>query len=292
MDARRRHQLKDNTLASGLEGLPGFYRRYGNQILIVVIFLLLAFIFIRSRLGSARDREAQSRFSLSNARSMFTQLAQMPIERMRPEGVAAMRQTISLQAEQAVDDVLSHSKDPAIRANALLARGDLNWRLANFPELPGADTQPALKYGKTPEDLLAAAEHAYQQVVSAQPASPPAAVCSAWFGLAKIAENRRQWDVAQQYYQNILTEPSTPEAVAGEATAALKMLQKIQQPIYTGNPTTSIIMGPSFSLPEATAPASTRSAATAAEDLAETRPATRSAPSTEPAGTTVPDFRF
>ena len=47
MKAERRHDLKTNALARGLEGFPYYWRTYGSQALLVVLIFLIVFMLVR-----------------------------------------------------------------------------------------------------------------------------------------------------------------------------------------------------------------------------------------------------
>ena len=53
----------------------------------------------------------------------------------------------------------------AMKAEALLGQGDLNFEMANTPELPGAATQPALRLADPEDSLLSNASDAYSQIL-------------------------------------------------------------------------------------------------------------------------------
>ena len=57
------------------------------------------------------------------------------------------------------------SDDVVLRSQALLTKADLYWALANLPEIPGATTQPSLRFSETREALLNQAEATYQQAL-------------------------------------------------------------------------------------------------------------------------------
>jgi hypothetical protein len=57
MDSERRHELKQNDLDAGLAGLPGFFKRHGSKVLLVVAFALLAVAVVRYRGTQAAQRE-------------------------------------------------------------------------------------------------------------------------------------------------------------------------------------------------------------------------------------------
>jgi hypothetical protein len=113
----------------------------------------------------------------------------------------------------------------------------LNWILANLPDLPGAATQPALKIARDPAELLKAAEDAYQTVLTKYADQQHAAV-AAHFGLAAIAENRGNWDVAKKEYEIIASMKNVPQAYLEQARIRLQKLPELEQPVMIAAPAT------------------------------------------------------
>src|SRR4051812_25820831 len=147
MKAERRHQLQENSLVHALEAAPFFFRRYGTQILLGLLIVVLVFVLIRNRAANAQLTEEECRKSLTNARFAIEQLP-----RTVPMGAAAdPKDSLDRVAraregvEQQLNFIFEHAEDPAILAEARLARGDLNWELANYPKFAEAATRPSLK---------------------------------------------------------------------------------------------------------------------------------------------------
>ena len=120
-------------------------------------------------------------------------------------------------------------EDPRLLAEARLARGDLNWKLANFPDLPGAQTQPALQFTRSRQDLLKTAADSYLNVIE-DPAAPPESQRTAHLGLAAVYENRREWDKARAEYQKVVNDTSVPKPFKDLAVDRLNNLEQVQHP--------------------------------------------------------------
>src|SRR5688572_23651659 len=138
MKAERRHELKTNTLAHGLENLPELGRRYGTKILLAIIAVLLIIWFVRNQARSARDSREAAAETFASAVQSINGLDNLH-RFIDTRAAAEQRKKIQEETGKAIQQVLDQSKDEALRADALLARGDLNWKLATLPALRGAE---------------------------------------------------------------------------------------------------------------------------------------------------------
>src|SRR3954471_18464628 len=118
MKAERRHELKTNTLAQGLGGLPAFWAVHGTKVLLGVVAVLAVVLFIRFQANSARQQQAMSEEALSNAQTAIDSLRGLAGLR-DPKLIAEQRREIQSQADQALRQVLDDSKDEPLRASAL-----------------------------------------------------------------------------------------------------------------------------------------------------------------------------
>jgi hypothetical protein len=206
MKAERRHELKENTLAGFLENLPYYARVHGNKVLTGLIVVLLVVAFVRWRNTQAVQKQATISANLAVARSAISQLANPQTAAMlllsQSKEAVNMRQTLTSEANTAIDTVAGETEDKTIRAEALLAKGDLYWALANLPDPIAAATQPTLKSSTTPEENLKKASDFYGNVLKTYPDEKMATV-AARFGLAAIAENRRDFKSASEQYSEI-----------------------------------------------------------------------------------------
>jgi len=272
MKAERRHELKTNSLARGLEGLPDYWREYGNRVLLFVIACLVVFLLVRYW-KDKRDRDARLvADSLQSAQTALGELERLP----RRYGAAFAGQSAALAkqrdltiqtADGAINSVINDAKDPKVLANGYLAKAELNWQLANMPEIPGAQTQPSLRLPKSADELLNTARSAYEQVLQMQPAADPLAVFQAHVGLAAIAENQHQWETARKQYQAVIDAANLPQTFKDYAKERLAELPQLQTPTVLGEgpdqfgigPTTSPTTAPAtlgpFPLPSTSQPA-------------------------------------
>lgn len=250
MKAERRHELQQNTLARFIDNVPLYFRFHLNKILTGLLVILVIVFLIRYRMSSAQQSRQAADASLRAAREYIDQLA---VRTFVTQDVATQRRSFAGQAGSAIEAVLrdtDEQDDAQVRAEAMVARGDLNWTLANLPALPGATTQPALELPVNPSEALDRAAQAYREVIQRYPSQTISAV-TAMFGLAAIAENRGNWDAARAEYQAILQKPDVSQAFKTTAAFRLEMLERIRQPLFTGTLTTQPASEP------ATAPTTT-----------------------------------
>src|SRR5579859_4313132 len=188
MKSERRHDLKTNTLSQQLEGLPDYWRDYGNKVLLAVIVGLLVYISVRYyRDKKAKDAE-QVAASLETIRTSMGELDQLQmVEATGSPAASEARLKVSSAINDAISTILSTSKDPKIIARAYVAQGDLDWKLANMPDPPGATTRPDLKMPNR-EGLLGGAAEFYTKVLDPPYSSEPLDVFTARLGLAAVAE--------------------------------------------------------------------------------------------------------
>lgn len=252
MKAQRRHELKTNELARGLEHAPEFFRRYGGKILAALIVLVLAIYLLYWRTAGARRESEEAAKSLSGVRYLIGELKNTNPLRTNINELAKLRADIARDAAAVIDAALKQGGDPKIQANVLVARGDLNWTLANLPDMPSAATQPAMQFKQNESELLKSAEEAYQEVLNRFP-DEPLAVASAHFGLAAVAENRADWGAAARHYQMVAGADKVPPIFKQQAEDRLVKLEEIRRPVLIGEPATQPVF-------QTTQPAATQSA--------------------------------
>ena len=239
MKAQRRHELKQNSLIHALQNLPETGKLYGSQIALGVILVALVIIWVRCRATSATERVTAAEQSVGGASDSLKRLKMaLQMQRGDEPAVAMERRQMFAQGVAMVDDALERvgDRDPQVKAQALLLRGDLNFTMANLPQLAGAATQPSLRPDQPTGDLLNSAADAYGQVLQEFPSDDFAAT-SAHFGLAAVAEDRagasgdpQQWETARLQYQAIVDGGASP-AFRSLAMERLKSLALVQQPL-------------------------------------------------------------
>ena len=267
MKAQRRHELQTNSLAQFMDNLPAFLKLHGNKILLGIIFVALVIVLLRYRASSAEQRAEAVTMSLGNARNGISELKRFD-PMMPPSQVASQRRQLLSAAKDSVQTVLDESEDPATKAQALLARGDLYWTVANLPPIPGAATQPSLQFAAGSEDFLKQAEDAYQQILKEYPDQKRAAN-TAQFGLAAVRENQERFDDATKIYKTLIESSDTSAMFKDLATSRLALLELAKTPVFVGStqpttptpflttkPTTNITSMPSSQAAIKTAPTS------------------------------------
>jgi tetratricopeptide (TPR) repeat protein len=231
MKAERRHELKTNALARGIEDFPEYWREYGSKILLVILVAAVVFLLVRYwNDKKVRDAELVSS-SMQTVQVELDRLRGLPIlleNGASTSFVAEQRQKVAELADQAISTVLNTAKDSKTLANAFLARGDLNWALANFPELPGASTLPATLQIQNRDSLLDQARSSYEKVLEPAYSGSPSDVFYARIGLAAIAENQGQWDKAKAQYEAIANAADMPKSFKDYASDRLAQLPQIQ----------------------------------------------------------------
>jgi hypothetical protein len=228
MKAERRHELQENTLAHVLSNFPLYLSIYAGRILTVLLIVVLGFLLLRYRAQSKQQQFETTRINLASAREATYQLNGLVGGFRAPAEMAQLRGSLLKEANAALDATLANADTETIKAEATVARGDLYWTAANLPDLPGAATQPALALPQPREELLSAAESAYQQVVSGFP-NEQLARATALMGLGAIAENRRKFDEAEAYYKQLKDGPNTPDLFKALAESRIQQIPLISK---------------------------------------------------------------
>lgn len=286
MKAQRRHELQENELAKVIKRAPSFWQQSGGKILALLIAVLVIALLIQFRRSSNREAHAQAIEGLSNARALIDELkASALMIGMEPAEPAGLRRKQYFNdATNIIGEVTRLTDDRQLTAEALLARGDLNWAAATLPELPGSATQPALQFNRK-ESLDSAAE-AYRTVVDNYGDIKQAAV-AARLSLGAIAEERGQWDEAKAIYEKVAAEAKDQPAYAELARARLQILEQLRNPVILATPSTLPAIPPLVAAPTTatmpmgaatTAPAAPPAAPTTASAGAATQPAVAQPP--------------
>jgi hypothetical protein len=292
MKAERRHELKTNALARGVEGAPDYWREYGSRLLLVVLIAAIVFLLVRYwNDKKAHDAQMVSQ-AMDTANSSVHELSMLPLEigsGGSASDVAENRQRVVQQAEQAINTVLNSTKDPKTLANAYLARGDVNWTLANFPDLPGASTLPAQLQMSNHETFVEQARASYAKVLEPPYSGSETDVFYARMGLAAVAENQAQWDQAKAQYQAIRNAPNMPPSFVEIAATRLGNLTKMQTPVLLVPPPVVAAPEAPATMPGMPTSSPVSSPTTAASSIPATEPVrvlprtTASQPTTKPA---------
>ena len=247
--------MKTYSLATALADFPTFMRLYGSRVVLGVLIVGLASLLIYNYTNGksaqenlAREALSTAQMDLASARSEFGDLGELfQMIQQRPMLDARQREFVSNQIERVAEKMRANasdaqkllsdavnSNDPAVKADAEVQRGDANLLLAGIPSLPGSTTRPSLNGERSKDDLLKSAEDSYNQVLSPPLNANAEAVRNARFGLATIAENRKDWDKAKQLYQQIIDDASTPPLFKTQARGHQDELAEIQKPLLAG----------------------------------------------------------
>jgi hypothetical protein len=237
MKAERRHELQQNTLAKFINDLPVHLQMHANKLLIGVVIVCALIFLMRYRTSAVIQNRETARNSVTAARAAVEQLKSIQFLGGSEIAQAEERRSLAGQVEAAIDQVLQTTKDPddsAMRADALVLRGDLNWTLANMPPIPGATTQPALGLPHSPAEYLDNAEGAYQEVLKDYN-SQMVPKATALLGLAAIEENRGGWDKAAGYFSTLVSDPAMAETFKAMARHGLGVIPQLRNPAYLGS---------------------------------------------------------
>jgi predicted negative regulator of RcsB-dependent stress response len=232
MKSQRRHELKTNALARKMEGIPEFWREYSNKILLGLILVMLVIFLLRYRSQQAEEARIDASTNLSVAERAIQDLWYQPLMLVGDQpGMAKTRDELAREAESALDAAMRTAEDPQLRADVYVARGNLNWLLANFPALPAAATQPSMQLPKSSSDYLSAAASAFSEVLNDPLSSNHAALTAARLGLAAVAENKVDWASADRYYNEVFKDSQTDATMKDYAEHRLKMLDDLKKPV-------------------------------------------------------------
>jgi hypothetical protein len=282
MKSDRRHTVKFNQTEEDTSDFADWLKEYWPRIAMGVVLVVLIGILIYQRISAARDRSSAAGGNLAMARYNIQQLeAFNPMRAADQEQAATLREQYADTARDALAAAQKNSSDSLILSEAEVARGDLNWTLANLPALPGATTRPALRPPQTEDEYLKQAGEAYYALLQKYPNEWMAAV-SAHFGLAAIAENQGNWDAARKEYSAVSQKKNIPQTFRDQADARIDDLEKLQEPVVLGHPATlpttqeaaAVTTRPTTQAAELATPAKAAAAATKAAAPA-TKPSTR-----------------
>jgi hypothetical protein len=128
------------------------------------------------------------------------------------------------------DVVIDTSKQPGQRAMALLAKGDVYLTLGSLPQAALAGAEPISGFESLdPATYLVEAETAFTRVLSDY-ADESSAAISALFGLATVAENRRDFDAARSWYGKVESSPTATDSDKLLAGNRKRLLDQISLP--------------------------------------------------------------
>ena len=234
----------------------GFFAQHGNTILTAVLLVLAAVLAYRWWARSADNARQGVLSQLAAARqTLASQLQPAQLARLSPEQMAQQVKLVQTGVGNEVSDVINKADDASVKGRALVVRGDLNWAMANLPEVPGAATQPALRPDLPADQYLSQAADAYQAVTTLAGADKES-VASAKLGLAAVAENRHDWPAAQQQLTAVADDKDDAVAVLAQAARLqLLILPVLEKPMYVAPAEgTPLAVPPAATMPAATMP--------------------------------------
>lgn len=238
---------------SSLETLSALWRKHGSKLLLIFAAAMLVFAGVRYKRNQDAQRNVDVQTALSNAWRGVDQIQsqQFSVTPSTPMEIA-MRQTLENDVNQAVQVVQDSAAptDTARLANASLARGEMFWALAHMPpEAPS--TQPASQpaASQPARDYLGLAAAAYDKIVSDY-AAQIEPYTLARFGLAAVAEDRRDIAAARTQYQAVIDNAATSPPDKSMAETRLAALNELEKPLLllpATQPVAAAVTTPSLS---------------------------------------------
>jgi len=230
MKSEHRHELKTNDLAQSIMGFQDYARVYGGRVALGLVIVVLVIVLIMQRIHSTRDQAIKNKDDLAYARAQIDRLSHVAVltdgrPTVQP-GEGNVRTVLQTLREKA--------SDKHVLAAAIIAQGDFDWAMANYPDVPAAATQPSLRPDKDRGELLKDAQAAYQEVLNTYGDQMLPSI-AAHFGLAAIAENQMKWDDAKRQYEEVKTKADVPLEFKALAEDKLKRIDDIRQPLIIGD---------------------------------------------------------
>jgi tetratricopeptide (TPR) repeat protein len=234
MDAKERHELKDNDLAEFLENFGSFWDKHGNWLSILILVAVGSWFGIRYYNNMQTNRHEAAWWDLDSTTT--------------PQGFR----------ERARD----HSDTPGL-ANVALLRGAEAYhqqavKLGNEGDDPESGVMSA-------QDSLDNAEKMYKQVLESQADAVYRA--NAAVGLANVAETRGDFAAAGEYWKQAeqIADEARLGSIGTQAQIRVALLDNLAKPIVFGE-------APTIDFSTDT-PADDAEGDTSAEPAAETPPA-------------------
>jgi len=227
---KKKSDLKELDLATGVDKIPEFWNRHGNKVLIVITIAALSYALFTFRRNTSESARINAETNLATARELLVNLRSPQLFAIRPEDYANIRRDVLREGTTRMGEVLTQSSDPNYRSQALILQGDLYYTVAMLPEMEESTTRPALKLEQTSDQLLESARTSYQDVVD-RFADKKQAFGSAKLGLAAIAENTAKFDDAKVIYQAISDDATLSTSVRNVAKQRLAILPNLSRPM-------------------------------------------------------------
>jgi tetratricopeptide (TPR) repeat protein len=220
MKAQRRQELKTNDLAQTLADIKEFLEKYGTYVgggAIIVVVVLVASMWWRNSLRSEQRRQWEDLYGLQEASVKL--LWGQPGE---GQPGAAGPDFDTLVARHRT--LIASATNPQVKMRALSALGDLSWRYARL----GAGAGPGTELRNR---ALEESASAYRQLAEDY-ANDSRARGNALLSLAVIAEERGNFDRAEEIYNQLKSDPAFAGTVFAEsASEALDRLEDLREEI-------------------------------------------------------------
>ena len=202
MKAKRRHELQENVLSADLAQIVDFFKEKGTTVLVGFLAVVVIAAIVAYAYGSIRDKRIKLRNDLDRA--------------LKDRSLSPAQRVGILERLGGQDD------DKQIAAQALVNLGD-EFARRMLVAGPEADT---LQW----KDFADAAENYYRRAAQTYP-DQRLSVANAHFGLAKLAESRKDLDTARAEYQAVLAVAELEGyPVAGMARQAMENVDDLAKP--------------------------------------------------------------
>ncbi|RMH11712.1 MAG: hypothetical protein D6698_15995 [Gammaproteobacteria bacterium] len=204
MDAKERHELKDNDLAEFLQNIGEFWGKHGNSISVVILVVVAAWVGMRlyTNMQATQHENAWADLSSTSTPAGFRERAS------------------------------EHADDPALSALALLRGADLYLQQAiSLDYETGSSESETTNPGMSADDSLNHAEKMYRQVLDGD--YDLVFRANAAVGLANVAETRGDFQTAKEHWtlvEQLATQANLPVMIA-LAETRLDMIDELQRPI-------------------------------------------------------------
>ena len=268
MNSQERHELKQNDLEAGANNFTELMRRHGNKALIVLAVAFLVLAAVRYRRAQTAQKAADAQSALVSAWNSVDQVQRLADSGSQPSADnLKIRNQLEGDVNQSVQLVIDSSDpkaDAPRLASAWLARGELFWTLGeaglNVPTPQMSTTQTSTTQTsagqpasagqpgeKTATQYFDLAANAYQTIVDDFPGQQ-LPVTVARFGLATIAENKRDFAAARTQFKALIEDKDVSPVYQSMAETRLANLDNLEKPILLLPATQPVPTTPAFDL--------------------------------------------
>jgi hypothetical protein len=233
MDSERRHELQKNDLEVLLRvKLPEFWRKHGNRLmwmLTLAMLVILVLVYRRNQVRAETSALAQNTSVAIDFSQQLRRLLQSPRVVWTDETVKGVVTQVA-DIETAANSVIGSDATPTQKAYAILARADTFWAMSNASSelFEKATTLGAVR---SAEQFRTEAEASFNDIVRLHE-NEREPVMSALFGLATIAEDRRDFEQAKLRYEQIINDKLSTEVYKASARQRLDNLPEIAKSLF------------------------------------------------------------